>query len=623
MTPAPALTNVLYCDDNLPRLGELPDESIDLIYLDPPFFSNSTYEVVFGDEAEIRTFEDRWAGGILHYIDWMRPRVEEMHRVLKQSGSFYLHCDWHAHHHLRLLVDEVFGANCFRNSIVWSYRRWPDRRFGQYQRMHDDILFYTKEPGRKHTFHVEYEPASASFMKRFGGKRQVLDPERPTRKLVTEEQTKGLPRRDVWEISIIAPAKKERLGYPTQKPEPLLEVIVRTSSNEGDIVLDPFCGCGTTVAVAEKLRRPWIGIDISPTAITVCEGRLRDLGADFTVCGMPQTVASLMQLKPFEFQNWVINQIRGTRSPRKTADMGIDGYTAEGDPVQVKRSPRVGRNVVDNFQTAIVRAKKNRGFVVAGGFTRNAYEEAARARAEHGIEMTLVRVGDLLEHDRMVGAGIVPPRLFVAEPFIPRGVREARPTAEQLVLSAAEEGKEEPPVLPPPTPRRTDVVPAVAPGADAPDLAEELLRRAGIERPPVRLERILDDLNVEVRSDPTVTGDARLYSMSPPGQQPVTAWELRLNPSRPPARQRFTIAHEIGHALLHGAPHHAAAARGAGGRNVREREADRFAAALLMPERYVRAAVRQYGANVDRLRSLFLVSRQAMENRLRDLGLGG
>ena len=223
-------TGIIYCDDNLERLRMLSADSVDLIYLDPPFFSNRNYEVIWGDEAEVRSFSDRWAGGIEHYIAWMRERCVELRRVLKATGSLYLHCDPTASHYLKVMLDETFTRGNFRNEIIWSYRRWPSKG-AKFQTMHDVILFYTA--GKHNTFNVFYEPPSESYMKRFKGKTQVLDPDRKTRKLVVDEPTKGMPQRDVWDISIVAGSSKERLGYPTQKPETLLERILQTSSNKG------------------------------------------------------------------------------------------------------------------------------------------------------------------------------------------------------------------------------------------------------------------------------------------------------------------------------------------------------------------------------------------------------
>jgi hypothetical protein len=200
------------------------------------------------------------------------------------------------------------------------------------------------------------------------------------------------------DINSLNPVARERLGYPTQKPEGLLERIIKASSERGEIILDPFCGCGTTVAVAERLKRRWIGMDISPTAVRLMQRRMARLGADATTYGLPETEADLRALKPFEFQNWVISELHGTHSPRRTGDMGIDGYSfLERLPIQVKQSDRVGRNVVDNFETAIRRDGSHKGYIIAFSFGRGAHEEVARAKAER-LEIALVTVATLLKN---------------------------------------------------------------------------------------------------------------------------------------------------------------------------------------------------------------------------------
>ena len=160
MSPVSYLeTNLIYCDDSLHRMAQFPAECIDLIYLDPPFFSNRTYEVIWGDEAEIRSFEDRWEGGIQHYIGWMRERVLEMHRILKPTGVIFLHCDWHASHYLKMMLDDVFGQKNFRNEIVWCYRGGgvPKTAFS---RKHDTIFFYSRSAS--YFFEPQYVPYSES-----------------------------------------------------------------------------------------------------------------------------------------------------------------------------------------------------------------------------------------------------------------------------------------------------------------------------------------------------------------------------------------------------------------------------------------------------------------------------
>ena len=212
---------------------------------------------------------------------------------------------------------------------------------------------------------------------------------------------------DVWtDINMINPVARERLGYPTQKPEALLERIINASSNKGNLILDPFCGCGTAMAVAQQLGRKWIGIDISPTAIKLIETRLAKLGAikgkDFDSIGMPTTVTELKSLEPFEFQNWVINEMQAKQSKRTVADGGLDGHIdrslySEEAGIQVKQSENVGRNIVDNFETALERKKYKKGYIVGFGFTKGAHEEAARVKEEKGLYIKLITVEDLLK----------------------------------------------------------------------------------------------------------------------------------------------------------------------------------------------------------------------------------
>lgn len=267
MTTKNEIKNKLILGDNLDILKTLKDEGVDLIYIDPPFFSNKNYEVVSGDESEIRSFEDRWEGGINVYVEWMRERIRELHRVLKQTGSLYLHCDWHASHHLRVMLDEIFGAKHFQNEIIWFYETGgiSKARFG---RKHDNIYFYTKTD--RYTFNASevLEKRSEEVLRRLATGVESATRARGEQRLPS----------DVWRIPAINAMAKERLGYPTQKPEALLEKIIKASSNKDDVVLDSFCGCGTSLAVAQRLGRHWVGIDISPTAIKLVEKRLKKLG---------------------------------------------------------------------------------------------------------------------------------------------------------------------------------------------------------------------------------------------------------------------------------------------------------------------------------------------------------
>jgi DNA modification methylase len=422
--------------DNLDVLREMPSESVDLIYLDPPFFSNRTYEVIWGDEAEVRSFLDRWEGGIEVYTAWMRERCEQMHRVLAPTGSLYLHCDWHASHYLKAMLDDIFGYRQFQNEVIWYYRGAgvSKRRWG---RRHDNLLFYTK--GDEWTFNVdpvrvEYAAATQERFKhavgnvRKGGDfgPQQLNP-------------KGKHPDDVWQISILAPSARARLGYPTQKPEALLQNVVLASSNEGDTVLDPFCGCGTTLSVAEQYKRNWIGIDISPTAIDICDVRLGLLGAAPAKMGMPATMDDLRAMSPYEFQNWVCHQVNATPSPKMSGDRGIDGrMIVSNDPVQVKQT-QVGRPDVDAFETAIKRAKHERGVLVGLSFSRDAREEIARVKRAEGIQIDFFRAEEILATaptDRIVQRVRAGQQLSL-EDFLPRAPKD-KPDAEELIGSELE-----------------------------------------------------------------------------------------------------------------------------------------------------------------------------------------
>ena len=268
--------NKLILGDNLVILKEMEDESVDLIYLDPPFFSNRNYEIIWGDEGEVRSFQDRWAGGIEHYIAWLKERVIEMHRILKPTGSIFLHCDWHANAYIRVdILDRVFGQNNFRNEIIWHYRRWTGKS-NNFQRLHDSIFFYSKTSDYKfNILYTDYTEGSTD-RKKGGVLNRFKKGEEPVFVSNKELDEKGVRENDVWQIPFVAPSAKERIGYPTQKPEVLLQRIIECTSNEGDIVLDPFVGGGTTIAVADKLRRNWIGIDQSVAAVKVSDLRLKN-----------------------------------------------------------------------------------------------------------------------------------------------------------------------------------------------------------------------------------------------------------------------------------------------------------------------------------------------------------
>jgi DNA modification methylase len=416
-------TNIIYCGDCLVKLKELPDESVDLIYIDPPFSSNRNY-VAFWNEQEKRHFEDRFEN-VRTYIDYMKPRVEQLYRVLKPTGSFYYHCDYHAAHYIKVMLDrdDLFGYNNFRNEIIWHYRRWTGRA-KKFQRLHDTILFYTKSDD--YTFNEILIPyTEGSVERKLGGVlHRFKDDEEPFLVSNKSLQSKGVPANDVFIIPFVAPSAKERLGYPTQKPLALLDRIIKASSNGGDIVLDAFCGCGTALVAAQRQRekRKWIGIDISPTACRVMAKRLKDEcgvkeGIDFWIRDLPKAVEELRAYPAFEFQNWAVNAIGGIPSRTKVRDKGIDGklYPIEdikkergkgvdlfGDidryiPVQVKRTDQVGSPDIEKFETAMKRDKRDKGIFVGFSFSRDAEAEIRRAERDEGLEIEPITVIQIIE----------------------------------------------------------------------------------------------------------------------------------------------------------------------------------------------------------------------------------
>lgn len=487
----PVETGVIYRQDNLEALRRLPDDSVDLIYLDPPFFSSRVYEVIWGDEAEVRSFEDRWDGGIMHYIGWMRERVRQMHRVLKASGTLYLHCDPHASHYLKMMLDDLFGMSGFRNEVIWKRTGAKGLATKRLPNNHDTILSYSKSSQpywNSDAMFSPYDPddLDAKTLSKYkhldqDGRRYRLDNlinpnhNRPNltyeflgvtrvwrwtedrmRKAYTDglvvqtapgrvpqmkrylDEQRGRPIGDTWtDIAPLNSRARERRGYPTQKPEALLDRIIQASSKPGDVVLDPFCGCGTTISVAEQTGRQWIGIDVSLTAIEIIEARLAQIpGASRPrFVGLPEDEESLYKLKPFEFQNWAIRRFFGTHSPRKSNDLGIDGYSLlVGNPIQVKRSYNVGRNVVDNFETAMRRGGHDMGYIVGFSFTRNAKEEVARARVRDGLDIRLMTVRHLLDEATLPDR--IPELANVTALHMPPARSfEAMPSAEELVES--------------------------------------------------------------------------------------------------------------------------------------------------------------------------------------------
>lgn len=269
--------NRLFCGDNLHVMRQLPDESIDLIYIDPPFFSGRNYKVIFGDSGEIRSFSDIWEGGMSSYLIWLNARLYEMKRLLKKTGSIYVHCDHHASHYIKVEMDKIFGYESFENEIVWTYRTGGTSK-NYFPRKHDILFWYSKS--KLKTFNQPMEKTYIpSLANRTFAKEKLnakIDKDGCNTCGLKGQWYKMSIMRDVWEIQPLFRNSRERIGYPTQKPETLLERVIQSSSNMGDVVADFFCGGGTTAAVAQKLSRRWITCDQSQVAISVTKKRLMD-----------------------------------------------------------------------------------------------------------------------------------------------------------------------------------------------------------------------------------------------------------------------------------------------------------------------------------------------------------
>ena len=556
------MPNTLYFGDNLDILREyVPDESVDLIYLDPPFNSNATYNVLFkeasgeGSAAQIHAFDDTWHWSIeserayrevvtdgpkkladllqamrsflgqndmMAYLTMMAQRMVELHRVLKPTGSIYLHCDPTASHYLKLLMDAVFGHGNFRNEVIWKRTgsHGGAKRWGP---VHDVILFYSASGLNKwnrsfQSYSLEYLNDHYRFEDKRGryqlvsltgagtrtgesGKEwrgvnptdsgrhwaiprtslQNAYPDRtdlddlstqekldlledaqliywppggkiPRQKRYIDEGT-GVPIQDIiTDINPIGAQARERLGYPTQKPEALLERIILASSNEGDVVLDPFCGCGTAVAVAERLGRRWIGIDITHVAISLMKSRLRDTFgtqlSDYDVVGAPQDLESARALATesehdgrYQFEYWALGLVaaRPGNDRRRGADAGVDGYINFFDDesgkaktvlVQVK-SGHVQRNIIATLKGDMEREQVEMGLLVTlEPPTGPMVQEAAAAGfyvPEHFPDRQFPRVQIATIEDLLSGNGPDVPRLGLADaPTFRRAPRRRR-----------------------------------------------------------------------------------------------------------------------------------------------------------------------------------------------------
>lgn len=277
---------LIRADNRLAMRALLPEHAgkVDLVYVDPPFGTGGSFSLTArGGGADIAAYSDRWSDGLGDYLSTMLEQLQLLRALLSDRGTLFVHCDWHVSHYLRCLLDEVFGPDAFKNELVWRYRRWPAKT-RVFQKMHDVIFWYGKTAGDAHPWTPQYEPLAPSTLETWGTKRQVADFSSGRRKpSQTDEDTPGAPMADVWDIGIIAPIARERVGYPTQKPEALLRRVLEAASRPGDLVMDVFAGSGTTLVVAEKMGRRWIGCDVGRAAIHASRKRLLGIGAAFEV----------------------------------------------------------------------------------------------------------------------------------------------------------------------------------------------------------------------------------------------------------------------------------------------------------------------------------------------------
>ncbi len=271
--------SALYRGNNLDVMSTLSRgplrETITLAYLDPPFLTNRVHATT---DARV-AFDDRWTDRA-SYLEALGARLGLVRELLAPHGCVVVHVDPKTSHYVKVMCDEIFGDECFASEIVWRYRRWPSRT-PNFQRVHDVLLRYRKSVATEPRYHAMYEPLAASTLAVWGTKKQraVVKDGRRLRSSRTEERTPGVPMGDVWDIGVIAPVARERTGYPSQKPEALLERLVTALSSPGEIVLDPYAGSGTTLAVASRLGRVFVGIDESPVAIDTATERLREVAA--------------------------------------------------------------------------------------------------------------------------------------------------------------------------------------------------------------------------------------------------------------------------------------------------------------------------------------------------------
>lgn len=330
------LENKLILDDSLNVMKKMERDVIDVIYLDPPFYTQEIQKLVSHENEEEYSFSDKW-NCMEEYLEYMKIRLCECKRILKDTGSIFVHCDRNASHYLKVLLDQIFGGNNFQSEIVWCYKRWSNSKKGLLNN-HQIIFFYSKSPEFKfNKMYTEYSETTnvdqilQERVRNEKGKSVYKCDENG--EIVFGKSKKGVPLSDVWEIPYLNPKAKERVGYPTQKPIILLEQIIKLVSDENDIVFDPFMGSGTTLVAAKMLNRRYIGVDISKNAVALAEARLETL---------VKTESYLLKNGKMAYRNLSEKQVNILKSINATPvqrNSGIDGFLNEyvdDRPISVK-----------------------------------------------------------------------------------------------------------------------------------------------------------------------------------------------------------------------------------------------------------------------------------------------
>lgn len=343
--------------DCIEALSEIKEETVDLIYLDPPFFTQKKQKQKTRDNTKEYSFDDSWSS-IDEYRDYIQDRLEVCKKVLKKTGSIFLHCDKAASHHLRIALDNVFGYSNFQSEIIWTYRRWSNAKKGLLN-SHQVIFFYSKTKSFKfNQMFQDYSPATnidQIFQERVRNEHGKSAYKKDGDKPVLIEKKKGVPLSDVWEIPYLNPKAKERVGYPTQKPILLLEKIIELASDEGDVVMDPFCGSGTTMVAAKLLNRKFIGMDVSKDAIELSKQR---------VDNPIKSESALMKKGRQSYKNQCENitaYLGEINAYPVQRNKGIDGFIKDGEeikpiPVKVQRD---GETLKDAQETLLKACVKN------------------------------------------------------------------------------------------------------------------------------------------------------------------------------------------------------------------------------------------------------------------------